>query len=890
MRTKGEREPPVIAAGSELREAWKPELFAQDHNYSGFSGPKSDHDRLAMMENVAGYVQGIIDHALVDLGSSFGTPELQPARFEIARIIAFNPMSWDRDDVVTVELPSECQADDATVVDERGAAMDAHIDGNALSIMVRDFPALGYRCCSLAPSPVDAPWSDLGSWLDERSTGNRTTIESPYYRLVLSPSRGCIERIVSRKLDRHITLADGPRSFAELVSYEDPGPDVRYRFTGAFTRDSAGAYTLRRLRTGPLSATWILEGAFNHARIEKLVTLCRGLPFIDLEIVMYWWGQRTAQVRLCLPFAAEGYAETWYGVPFHAVRWPTIMAGISDAAILGMEANPDELSAEDRRHFREIVQWIDVGYREWGVTVAVKLPNMWIDANLLEIPLVRGSASCGDPTVWPDNSGRRSWRLRLLSHDGDWRAARAWRTGWEFNSPIVARALASADGSALFSAPRSAPHSTDSATMPSSFFRIAQDNVVVTALKTADDGSGDAILRYYEANGTAGTVTIECFRSWPRRTMRTFSRTRSRISRRRAGGSSPRPSRTRSRPCGSGLLVPVRDRRELPRRRGTALRRIARLDDDAQTLGEPDGIHDVPPVQAVLGVRGGIAFWPRRGREAGVGVGELGEAARAADIRGERRATDLSAFAIPVDEERDPTIEHGNVRRVARARLDSQVRSHVLSAPPYAVQDRVGRAFPERIGSTEPRVEAPRVSRHITEGVVDLVVDDERFRGHVLDGEPARRAEGHRPPAVQAVPGIHADGKRGKPLDAAPAAGEVMAHGALHGRLRAAVPRDAEDGEPRVAVHPHPEMLYLSRSVDRGEKLGLRRLDRDRGRHLPATAEVPRRGLPRAGHGPASLAGVAARVLGADRPARGRREPREVTEVQVHDRIPLARA
>ncbi len=531
MRTAREREPPLIPPGSELREAWKAELFAQDHNYSGFSGPKSDHDRLVMMERASAYVQAIIDNALSDLGGSFDAPGLRGQQPALARLVSFNPLSWDRNDMAQVELPDDAAMTDAAVVDGQGNVQEAQVEGRVLAFAARSIPALGCRVYRLVPPgpgkhpPLpDAAPGGSAPWLEELVGEDRVTIETPWFRAALSRGRGCIESLVGSTLERELVRPGGLRRFAELVSYEDTGSDVRYRFTGAVDRDSAVPYRLRRVRSGSLSATWAFEGCFNHARVEKLVTLYRDLPHIDLEIVVTWWGQRNTQVRLCLPFAAEGFSQTWYGVPFHAVRWPTMMDGIEDLVILGMESNPDELAAEDRRHFRNAVAWADVGYGAWGVTVAMRQPGLWIDEALLEIPLVRGNRSCGDPTVWPDNSGRRSWSFRLLPHTGDWRSAKAWRAGWELNNPVVVRTLAATDGSVVAGGSSARDGSAASAgsvvtgvpaagpVMPSSFFRVGQDNVVITAVKAAEDGSADVILRYYEAEGNAGTVSIECCR------------------------------------------------------------------------------------------------------------------------------------------------------------------------------------------------------------------------------------------------------------------------------------------------------------------------------------------------------------------------------------------
>jgi hypothetical protein len=129
-----------------------------------------------------------------------------------------------------------------------------------------------------------------------------------------------------------------------------------------------------------------------------------------------------------------------------------MMEGIDDAVILGMEANPDELAAADRRHFREIVTWVDVGYGDSGITVAVKLPNMWIDGNLLEIP-----------------SGQRLWRSTV---------ARQQRRLLGFTPTRAAERRAAIAGNTRRRRDR-LPRATPSLSlMPSSFFHVTVTIVV----------------------------------------------------------------------------------------------------------------------------------------------------------------------------------------------------------------------------------------------------------------------------------------------------------------------------------------------------------------------------------------------------------------------------
>jgi alpha-mannosidase len=75
----------------------------------------------------------------------------------------------------------------------------------------------------------------------------------------------------------------------------------------------------------------------------------------------------------------------------------------------------------------------------------------------------------------------------VIPHNGDWRSARPWRAGFEFNNPLLVQTVA--------------PHAGD---LPARWglVEVPSGNVVVSALKPAKDG--EAVLRVYEAAGQPG--------------------------------------------------------------------------------------------------------------------------------------------------------------------------------------------------------------------------------------------------------------------------------------------------------------------------------------------------------------------------------------------------
>jgi alpha-mannosidase len=87
----------------------------------------------------------------------------------------------------------------------------------------------------------------------------------------------------------------------------------------------------------------------------------------------------------------------------------------------------------------------------------------------------------------------RTLRYALVPHSGDWREARVFRDGWEFNHPLLCRQVL--------------PHS---GSLPAQWglLEVSSPSVVVSALEPGRDGT--VFLRVYEATGRpASGVTIK---------------------------------------------------------------------------------------------------------------------------------------------------------------------------------------------------------------------------------------------------------------------------------------------------------------------------------------------------------------------------------------------
>jgi alpha-mannosidase len=97
--------------------------------------------------------------------------------------------------------------------------------------------------------------------------------------------------------------------------------------------------------------------------------------------------------------------------------------------------------------------------------------------------------------VWPDphaDEGHHEFTYAIYPHPGDWREALTVRRGYELNYPPLA-----------MQSERHAGALSDS----HSFLEVQGDNVVVTALKKAED-SEDMIVRFYEWAGKDSNVQL----------------------------------------------------------------------------------------------------------------------------------------------------------------------------------------------------------------------------------------------------------------------------------------------------------------------------------------------------------------------------------------------
>jgi len=184
------------------------------------------------------------------------------------------------------------------------------------------------------------------------------------------------------------------------------------------------------------------------------------------------WHEDHILLKASFPLAATSDKAT-YEIPYGSIERPTTRRNSWDKAQFEVPA----------------LRWADLGDGQHGFSLINNTKYGYDGAgNVLRLSLLRS------PT-WPDpvaDRGHQHFTFALYPHAGDWRQALTVRHGYEYNYPLKAMQVEAHTG-----------------TLPleHSFMAVKPENVVLTAMKKAED-SNSLMLHMYESAGKEASVEI----------------------------------------------------------------------------------------------------------------------------------------------------------------------------------------------------------------------------------------------------------------------------------------------------------------------------------------------------------------------------------------------
>lgn len=452
-----------------LTEAWQKVLFNQFHDLAAGSGigvlykdAQRDYDQVRWSTNE------ITDQSLRTIFAEVNTSS--PAGGVPVAIV--NPLAWMRTDLVTVDvqMPKAPKAGLA-VLDAAGKPLpfqvlsrDASTSRYRLLIEAKDLPSLGYEVLRVVPGSTPAA-------TDLRATG--LTLENSFLRLVVDAHTGCIASLYDKREKSESIAAGGCGN--ELQAFNDTpknydawniDADFEKQVTKLDHPDS-----VQLVEQGPVRATIRVTRTWQNSKLVQDISLYAGLDRVDVANSIDWH-ETHVLLKAAFPLAASG-PEATYEIPYGAIERPTTRNNSWEAANFEVPA----------------LRWADLGDGHYGFSL-INESKYGYDGkgNVLRLSLLRS------PT-WPDpeaDRGHHEFSYTLYPHAGDWKQALTVRRGYEFNYTLRAFQAEAHEGGLP------ARHS---------FVEVKGDNVVLTALKKAED-SAALLLRIYEWAGKSAEVQI----------------------------------------------------------------------------------------------------------------------------------------------------------------------------------------------------------------------------------------------------------------------------------------------------------------------------------------------------------------------------------------------
>jgi alpha-mannosidase len=464
-----------------LRTAWKGLLFDQFHDIMPGSGIAANYvDAQRDLENVERTGNEIRSESLNEISTRIDT------QHEGVPVVVYNSLSWPRTEVIDVSVQMPTPVREIEVVDSRGKIAPAQLVGNDAAthrlrlLLQAKVPTLGYETYFVREARQIEASAPSGA--EVKATPSR--LENEFVRVEVDSQTGCITSLFDKRSKREALAKSesdtgGPADKVcgnLLQTFADnPKEYDAWNIDADFEKqhwDLDKADDVKLAEAGPLRAVIRVKHHFQNSTFVQDITLYAGVPRVDVKMQTEW---REKHILLKVGFPVSVHSKTaTFEIPYGAIERPTTRA-----------------TPEEQAQFEVPAQhWADLSDEQHGLSLLNNCKYGYdAKANVLRLSLLRSPA-------WPDphaDEGHHEFTYSVYAHGGTWREADTVRRGYELNYNLIATQVQN--------------HTGDLA--PShSFLQIAGGNVVLTAMKWAEDRDA-MILRFYEWAGSEADITLQ---------------------------------------------------------------------------------------------------------------------------------------------------------------------------------------------------------------------------------------------------------------------------------------------------------------------------------------------------------------------------------------------
>ncbi|MBD2598444.1 alpha-mannosidase [Nostoc spongiaeforme FACHB-130] len=456
---------------AEIETAWKQVLFNQFHDIlPGSSITQVYTDALPEWQQVEQVGTRILRESMQAIASYFTLPE--PPEPNSLPIFVFNSLNWQRSEVVAVSLPPTYP--EWQIYDVAGNQLISQFTQPAtLLFLATDIPPVGYRLFWLVPT------SQIPS--NSSSLISEFVLENQFLRVVIDPDTGDLASVFDKIHQREVLSGAGN----QLQAFKDSG-----QYWDAWNIDpnyaehplpATSLKSIQVLEQGPIQHRLRVLRQLGESEFCQDYILQAGSPILKIATTVNWH-ENQVFVKAAFPLNVEADFAT-YEIPCGVIRRPT----------------KPQTPAEKAKWEVPALRWADLtGESELGI-YGVSLLNDCkygydAQANQLRISLLRSPN-------WPDPAADRGFHqftYALYPHTGTWESAQTVQRGYELNIPLQ-----------VILNPLSTPNSQLPTPDRISFLNLTSQNLILMALKPAEDNPQELVLRCYESQGEIAELYLQ---------------------------------------------------------------------------------------------------------------------------------------------------------------------------------------------------------------------------------------------------------------------------------------------------------------------------------------------------------------------------------------------
>lgn len=370
-------------------------------------------------------------------------------------VIVWNMNSAPMSGTVTVELPF-----DGGICDLDGNELRCVADGKKVTFIAKDVPAMGFKVFKVCEKKAF-----------DKVVATKALLENSRLRVEFDDN-GNISRIFDKANNREVLTDKGN---VLTISQDKPIHESAWNLELNYQKKMwtlEKADSIEVVEASEVRGVLRIVRSFNKSVITQDIILAADADYLDFDTTADW--HETEKIlKAQFPVSVTNtYAS--YEIAHGSINRPN-----------HWNYTTDLVRFEVCGH-----KWADLSEGDYGVSIINDCKYGYdIKDNLMRITLMRAPI-CPD-TV--GDKGINSFVYRLYPHKGTWSQADTVKYAYQLNQPLKAFAAQKQDGT--FGSEKS-------------FITVDRDNIVIDAVKPAQDGRG-IIIRMYEAVRSRGNVGVK---------------------------------------------------------------------------------------------------------------------------------------------------------------------------------------------------------------------------------------------------------------------------------------------------------------------------------------------------------------------------------------------